>query len=670
MLASVGAGGVQPGFRDLDAPAHQQEPRSAASQRGSTSVAEKPKVLCALWQISTALCLSTGAERSNSEVFSAVRNPGAMPVLLTGSSYSIEHMTRHRYYTLLIFLFTAAGLLGALNLVLPFLGRLNGLRCDAWYYYGLMLNPKAAALITDWLVKVGVGLDRFTSRVAAYFPFALMSYTFDTTKIEVLYFLTNLLTSSIAVFLALRRHVHIIAASTATMLSFLGTFGITYASVTYVSNAALAYGSIALLFASWAAVTSHRTRFSLQTVSGALLGMAFNAHPLSIVAFATIPVLGLIQTSGPKVILSFTPREVARAIASTLLGFVLATILLEIVSWAVLGRFGVTFLQLKAVEEVALFGTEWFYEGWWNHNGLPYFATLFLGCFLIALTSVKRKPLQSDFVLLVVGSIPLLLAAAFTMIRKDDFLLYDDFIIMFMLPLTIVVSVALSAILRNLSWPESTSAFFVHGIIVALVLAVLLFVVWRGHRAVGGAASIMLAFTSLFVLIVSTWCRSKLVYGIGLLLLIAGFQSVRATKWSAPFWLYYGPNAALEQNYSAISEAVRFIGERLEGKYPNFWISEHGPVDLVGPVYRSFVRCQYSPSFPDQLPNAELHWQHDLKPDELLVVLTGSGDEISEGTNTLKTAGLKFVPSAIKRVHGSREVLQLYVGRVTAVTPE
>jgi hypothetical protein len=580
-------------------------------------------------------------------------------------------MTRHRYATLLIFLFTAAGLLGALNLVLPFLGRLNGYRCDAWYYYGLMLNPKVATSVTDWLVKLGVGLDRFTSRVAAYFPFALMSYTFDTTKIEVLYLFTNLLTSSIAVFLALRRHLHIIAASTAAMLSFLGTFGITYGSVTYVSNAALAYGSIALLFASWAAETRHRTRFSMQTVSGALLGMAFNAHPLSIVAFATIPVLGLIQTSGPKVIISFAPGDVAKTIASTLLGFVLATILLEIVSWSVLGRLGVTFLQLKAVEEAALFGTEthWLYEGWWNHNGLPYFGTLFLGCFLIALTSVKRAPLQSDFILLVVGSIPLLLAAALTVARKDDFLLYDDFIIMFMLPLAIVVSVALSAILRKLSWPESISAFFVHVIIVTLVMAILLFGVWRSHLTLGGAASIILAFTSLFALIGSTWCRSKLIYGVGLLLLITGFQTVRATKWSAPFWSY-GPNAALEQNYSAISEAVRFIGEQLSGKYPNFWISEHEPVDLVLPVFRSFVRCQYSPSFPGQLPNAELHWQHDLKPDELLVVLTGSGDQISEGTNTLKTAGLKFVPSATKRVHGSKEVLQLYVGRVTAVTPE
>jgi hypothetical protein len=419
----------------------------------------------------------------------------------------------------------------------------------------------------------------------------------------------------------------------------------------------------------WAAVTSHRIRFSLQTVSGAFLGMAFNAQPLSIVAFGTLPVLGLIQKTEPNLVKSFAPREVARAIASTLLGFVLATILLEIVSWAVLGRFGVTFFQLHDVKRAALFGTGWFYEGWWNHNGLPYFATLFLGCFPIALTSVKREPLPSSFTLLVVGSIPLLLAAAFTVARKDDFLIYDDFIIMFMLPLAIVVSVALSAILRNLSWSESISAFFVHVIIVALVMAILLFVVWRRNLTLGGTASIMLAFTSLFALIVSTWCRSKLIYGIGLLLLITGFQTVRATRPSAPFWSY-GPNAALEQNYSAISQAVRFIGERLRGKYPNFWISQHAPFDLIDPVIKSFVRCNYNRSFPDQLPDAELHSQRDLRPDELLVVLTGSGDEISEGTDTLKNAGLKFAPSATKRVHGSKEVLQLYVGRVTAAAPE
>src|SRR5438105_3186614 len=101
-------------------------------------------------------------------------------------------------------------------------------------------------------------------------------------------------------------------------------------------------------------------------------------------------------------------------------------------------------------------------------------------------------------------------------------------------------------------------------------MAVLLFVVWRGHLTVGGAASITLAVTSLFALILSTWSRSKLIYGIGLLLLITGFQTVRATNSSAPVWSY-GPNAALEQNYSAISEAVRFIGERLSGQYPNFW---------------------------------------------------------------------------------------------------
>jgi hypothetical protein len=126
----------------------------------------------------------------------------------------------------------------------------------------------------------------------------------------------------------------------------------------------------------------------------------------------------------------------------------------------------------------------------------------------------------------------------------------------------------------------------------------------------------------------------------------------------------------LEQNYSAISEAVRFIGERLNGKDPNFWIGEHAPFELFGPVYWSFVRCGFSQSFPDRLPNAELQLEHDLKPDELLVVLTGSGDELNEGTDTLKRAGLKFAPSATKRVHGSKEVLQLYVGRVTAVTSE
>jgi hypothetical protein len=559
---------------------------------------------------------------------------------------------------LLIFGAAIVVMLGAMDSVVPFLGRLNDWGCDGWPNYGLIVNHKTAATSSI----------RSISRIAAYLPFSAISYLFNMHKVEMLYFFGNIAVVSVTVFIALRYFVHPVAAATASILTMLGTFTITYASTTYASTSALTYGSIGLLFASRAGFSSQWAKNILCLFCGSFLGAAFNAHPVSLIAFFTIPLIALSRD------LEGSPfREALGAIVATLIGALIGTLFIELISTIVFGKFGITIIQLDAVvATVKSPNGYWSYAGWWKENGFPVFIVVLVACLVISLFSYVRyrnlHAAKSRMMLVASGSIPFLLAIALTLARGDYFLSYAGFLILFMLPLSLVMAATFNEIIYGgftNEWLISPISFSIYLLGVALCLVGLLYGVWRVDLQVTWLMSAITAITSFLILGYAMVMKSKLAYVAGLLLLIIGVQETRATKFAAPFWDYRGASAsALEKDYRAIFHAVRFIGERVGGKYPNFWIDQNASTDLVMPIFRSFVRCGFNQSFPKELPDAKLHWQHDLGPGEVLVVLTGPEDTMSQAANTMNAAGLAFQKTAWKSFVGATETVQVHLGIV------
>jgi hypothetical protein len=590
-----------------------------------------------------------------------VDNPDQRPLDQLLDNNKKFSVTFFRGITLTAFTVAAIALLFALGTYFPTLGRLNGDACDGWYYFGLMVSPGQAVINTG----------HQASRVALYLPFAFLADALKGVPLEKIFWFTNVILSASFTFAGLRCFVTPIAASSAAALTMCGIFSLTVMSTTYTAPS-LTWGCIAFYFSSKSAFTSSRIGATLNTfLCGIFLGAAFNAHPASLLPFSTVPLLRLVPGYSRPNLMQIL-RDILVVAITTFIGFVAAAFIVEVISNAYFGIIGISLIQWRVVWAAATSKAlgDWTYPDWWQKNSVIFFTILTIGCTLIPvarLTTAKTIKDRTNFYLALVGSGPFVFAYALTWLRGDWNLMWDYFILPFMLPLAVSLGAALDiAVTRSLASESirSLRSFFLHLIGMCGSLALCLYLEWRYQIDPRWFYAALFAVAICFMLLLAGAKKRIVVFCFVLYVFLPiGFQSARGINYGGPFWNYNRKSEASEI-YGATRDAVQYIDSLRGGQFPNFWIGVGAPRELVLPIFRSFCRCHFTPSFPNALPDAVEQWQHPLKDGELLIILASKEESIADAKGTLRKVGLDFVVSASKDFSAGRREIVVAVGSV------
>ena len=97
------------------------------------------------------------------------------------------------------------------------------------------------------------------------------------------------------------------------------------------------------------------------------------------------------------------------------------------------------------------------------------------------------------------------------------------------------------------------------------------------------------------------------------------------------------------------------------------WIAKGNNHDLDLTISRSLIRCPYEGSFPDKLPNPEVHWQPPLTPGRTLVLIDGKASTVAEIQTALARFGMTLDVAASQyfwREQGVSPGVQVTVGTV------
>jgi hypothetical protein len=100
---------------------------------------------------------------------------------------------------------------------------------------------------------------------------------------------------------------------------------------------------------------------------------------------------------------------------------------------------------------------------------------------------------------------------------------------------------------------------------------------------------------------------------------------------------------------------------------PVIWIAKGNNHDLDLTISRSLIRCPYEGSFPDKLPNPEVHWQPPLTPGRTLVLIDGKASTVAEIQTALARFGMTLDVAASQyfwREQGVSPGVQVTVGTV------
>jgi len=99
---------------------------------------------------------------------------------------------------------------------------------------------------------------------------------------------------------------------------------------------------------------------------------------------------------------------------------------------------------------------------------------------------------------------------------------------------------------------------------------------------------------------------------------------------------------------------------------PVVWIASVDNHDLDLTISRSLIRCGYKGSFPDKLPDPEVHWQPPLAPGQTLVLIDGKASTIDDIQAALARFGMKLDVAASQyfwREDGVTPGVQVTVGK-------
>jgi hypothetical protein len=511
----------------------------------------------------------------------------------------------------------------------------NNGHCDAWHYFGLATLGDSA-----WTIASNF---RMSSRIVTYFPNYLLGKILPWNGAERYFMLNHSLVFIGALLAVLPLHGLGIAVLSAVLIST-SALWIGMISVTYGTDAALAYGMLALACLTHAAVTRRRvSEHLLCLVAGVLLGWATNANLMAVVFFPFLPLVLLIDRDWRSAALYF---DIALVSAGGLLG----TALVGLAAVSIGQPFAIFWNQISAA--IAGIGDWWNDEYLRNSVAIP----LSLGLSAALICMLARTRDRRSMIIAAIVSLTTVDIFAQTFIPKSTSLLYDPFYVLFLAPALLGVA----ELIRNTSKP----AVAVLAVIIAHLALMAAIAATSPLKAFYLSNSMSLTIACAMILLAAVQFRCKALLVASLFLL---FQSALGPQMRAHWQL--DPRKEKDR-YDVTEAALVFVREFGISQLPVIWIDSDFDAHMMLSGYRSFVRCGFEPSFPAHLPDPKRHRQEPLAPGVLLVVLTSPQVTPSDVAQALRPHAMGLRDSRDRVITGGESAIRVTVGKVVALEQE
>jgi hypothetical protein len=540
--------------------------------------------------------------------------------------------------------------------IFPALSRLNDWHCDAWYYFGPMIAP--AAISPSW------------GRVMATAPFSFLPAFGLIDYVEQFFWFSTVLIATIGLYVALSTFFLPLAAAVAAMLVCFSGFTLSIASTTYLIPA-VAYGAVALAFVCRSVVATTSTgRFARLFFAGMFLAFAVNCHVWTAFAFAPFTLLALIRTgSEDRPFLQRASMALAGLIVGATAG-VLATCALYLVIY---GDFWKATLQITSALDYIGGAhnydvTQWTVAKWWTFNSVIPTGVLLMLCLIFVAQDVRHGSRESKIALTfaLVGAGTYAASFALSLSNRSILMMHSYYLIWYGIPVALTLCSVLDRIMRR------NAALFtrpvLHQIAVGGTMLASLVLFWQLRLIVQWEHQFLLVAACSVAAFASQWRFSArpaallLIY----LLLPTTFQTVRPTGYGADFWVLPRDQSTAAM-YSAAKESIRFIANHANGQVVNFWVSKAAQQQVAVPIFRSFIRCGFTPGFPDSLPDSTEYWQHPLTTGESVVILMAPDEAARNAENTLRAAGLRYDETTTRMVSNPPYAMNISIGRLSAI---
>ncbi|MFI4999151.1 MAG: hypothetical protein ACHQK9_04665 [Reyranellales bacterium] len=531
--------------------------------------------------------------------------------------------------------------------------------CDAWQYIGLSLFPDAGpAYAANSRVLSRPLFFGVLHAARALLPWA------DVNTLN--YFIFVPLTTA-ATYVAFRSIFAVQTAAAGALLIGSAPFLLVIGSMTYMSAACIAYSSCMLACCMWGGRKAE-ARASLSDLLFAAGGLFFafsaNANLMSLkfnflFCLFALPVHLL---SRDRATYRTVTLVLVRSGALFWIGMIAGVVVAFLFSWALGLGLWTPYLQVRD----ALGGLgDWRYPGWLETT-LAFVMILLILVFCgLALHETRgRSDLQANRIRLAVGvaALTCLYNLQSTIFIGDQNLVYDVYYFFLLPSLGLAFCAAIDGPVRDRGLGRAALAALVSTVIVLNVAIANLpnireAMLWKTQWAAYGIAIVLLAVAAM------TRARSRAAFVAGIVLLTACLHVMNGSTVRH----YFQFQRADERDIARTTErALTFLYRHLT-ELPVVWIADADNHRLDLPVFRGLLRCSFEPSFPDRLPDPNLHWQPPLAAGRTLVVIDGAASPAVRIAEALAPHGLHFEPIASRyfsRIEGVPLGVQITIGKV------
>ena len=533
--------------------------------------------------------------------------------------------------------------------------------CDAWYYFGLSVLPKAGLLTvpgTRTLSRVMYfGVVHELRSLVPWLGLAVLSYFL---------FLPLALAS---LYIALRATFSRATAALAVLILGTSPLMLNMMSTTYVTVAALAYGCGMLMCLMWAgrlSASDGAASNALFAAGGLLFAWAANANIIAIeflFFFCAFALIGRIPaTNGLPQLVKYLCKAGALFVVGATAGVVITMLFAQLLGLGLLSPFN----QVRAAVEGV--GAGWQYEGWQAESVGPLLPPLAAILLASALWQARRRSGARKFDLVLVAGIATATCAYnffATLVLGDQGLVYDYFYFL-ILP---CIGLAFCA-----AFDDAIAAADPRKL-VGLFAAVIGFVlVFNAAMALSDGVKGLLfsrphtvSYASLFVLALIVALANKARFGTVLVAIVSVTVLLQTAAHRTLMTMYYHPREPMQRHTEMAEAALGFIFRHLDGE-PVLWLAKGDDFRLPLPIVRGLQRCRFAGAFPDALPDPNANAQPPLAPGRTVIVIDGAARRVDQIEAALQPYGYRLDISATRHFALDwRQSVQITIGKVRAL---
>jgi hypothetical protein len=494
--------------------------------------------------------------------------------------------------------------------------------CDNWGYFGRMLNPQSGNYLAPF--------NRGVGRVMYFAPVHAMHRAVPQINVGLLAYYLYFPIGLLSLYIALRALFSCGITVLAYVLTGLNPLLLNMNYQTYATQGSFVYNCCMLAALVWGSTTighqSWRSK-ALFSLAGLFFVLSLNAHLAAIMFNAGCCLLAFAACDAALVY----PRRLLRTIAGMLVPFIFGAAA-GVVLIAVISRlFGLSVggaLSYQLRDVGGLLGL-WQYPGWTRETqafGLMALASLLCLFAVVHNRNASKRYRWSLSVIACSVILTCILNVIETIVLKDQQLVYDYFYFL-LLP---YVALAFCAAFNADSIAVGRAAFWL-----------------AASVAVGAALSInvYLALNAED----KSWLlnHTQAIFYVAIVLMICALALVSANRsclvvatlcFALCLQIASGSNSR-NAAFDALSEArtisdtaqraLIFLFEHLS-ENPVIWVARAGNGRAETPIVRGLMRCVFTPSFPDELPDPRDYNQPALAVGKTLVLVATSATSAAE----------------------------------------